>query len=149
MGFFTKLFKSTCEGLIEAYLETYKNIKSEPIYQVAAEGFTEETKAPKEFHYVMTAVAARRYKQYQQELVLGGFLTEVKKYIDRNNYLSERQMLICLLTMAHKVEADNINPRFESITNEYITKYFDQHELSDKLDVQNLKQFLKEWGIEQ
>lgn len=136
MGLFNKLFKSTGEGLIEAYLETYKKIKNTPLYQVAAEGFAEETKMPKEFHYVNTAIAARRYT-WEQGVVSGSFLVEVKKYIDRNNYISERQMLICLLTMAHQAEEDNTNPRFESIANEYITKCFDQHELSARLDIQH------------
>ncbi|NQT56942.1 MAG: hypothetical protein HQ551_12030 [Desulfobacteraceae bacterium] len=144
MGFFNKLFKSTSEGLIEAYLETYRNIKNTPLYQVAAEGFSEEFQAPKEFHYVNTAIAARRYEHYQIEIVTGDFMVEVGEYIDRNNYLSERQMLICLLRSAHLVEAGRFNPRFESIANEYITKYFGQHELSDRLDIQNLKKFLQE-----
>ena len=143
MGFFTKLFKSTREGLIEAYLETYKKIKNSPQYQVAAEGFAEESKMPKEFHYVNTAIAARRYKQYQEEILLGSFMGEVNKYIERNNYLSERQMLICLLTMAHEVESGDTNLRFESIANKYITNYFDQHELSDRIDIQKLKLLLK------
>lgn len=143
MGFFTKLFKSTREGLIEAYLETYKKIKSSPQYQVEAEGFAEEYKAPKEFHYVNTAIKARRYKRYQQEILLGSFMGEVKKYIERNKYLSERQMLICLLTMAHDVESGNTDLRFESMANEYITKYFGQRELLDKLDIQNLKLLIK------
>jgi hypothetical protein len=28
MGLFKKLFKSDCEGIIEAYLQTYKKIKN-------------------------------------------------------------------------------------------------------------------------
>jgi len=60
-GQFNKLFKSDCQGLIEAYLQTYKKIRNSPQFQVAAELFEEETKIPREYHYANTIVKARQY----------------------------------------------------------------------------------------
>ena len=68
MGLFNKLFKSDCEGLIEAYLQTYKQIKNSPQFQAEATLFEEDTKMPREFHYANTTVKARRYNQYQIEV---------------------------------------------------------------------------------
>ncbi len=79
-----KLFKSDCEGLIEAYLQTYKKIKNAPQFQAAAELFKEETIIPREFHYANTAVKARRYNQYQLEELMGLFMEGIKVCTVRN-----------------------------------------------------------------
>jgi len=143
MGLFTKLFKSTCDGLIEAYLQTYKKIKNAPQFQAAAKLFEEETKMPKEFHYVNTAVKARRYNQYQIEELMGLFMEDINGYVKRNKSLNETQLLIALLKAAHYVEAEkDINHNFETIATKYIARYFGKHELSNKIDIQNLEEAL-------
>jgi len=143
MGLFNKLFKSDCEGMIEAYLQTYKKIKNAPQFQAAAELFEEETKMPKEFHYANTAVKARRYNQYQIEELLGLFMEGIKGYVDRTKSLNETQLLIALLKSAHYVEAGNdINHNLEAIATKYIARYFGQHELSNKIDIHNLEEAL-------
>lgn len=143
MGLFNKLFKSDCEGLIEAYLQTYKKIKNAPQFQAAAELFEEETKMPKEFHYANTAVKARRYNQYQLDELMGLFMEGIKDHVERTKSLNETQLLIALLKAAHYVEAGkDINHNFETIATKYIARYFGKHELSNKIDIQNLKEVL-------
>jgi hypothetical protein len=141
MGFFNKLFKSDCEGLIEAYLQTYKKIKNAPQFQAAAMLFEEETKMPKEFHYANTAVKARRYDQYRLEEMMGLFMGGIKDHVERTKSLNETQLLIALLRAAHYVEAGNdINHNFEVIAGNYITRIFGKHELSNKIDIRNLEE---------
>ena len=141
MGLFNKLFKSDCEGLIEAYLQTYKKIKNAPQFQAAAKLFEKETKMPKEFHYANTAVKARRYNQYQLEEMMGRFMGGVKDRVERTKSLNETQLLIALLKAAHYVEAgNNINHNFEAIAGNYITRFFGKHELANKIDIQNLEE---------
>jgi hypothetical protein len=143
MGLFNKLFKSDCEGLIEAYLQTYKKVKDTPFFQVAAESFEEETKMPKEFHYANTAVKARFYNQYQLEKVMELFMEGINDYIKRAKSLDERQLLLALLKAAHYVEAGKyINYNFEAIATKFITSYFGQHELSNNMDIQSLEEAL-------
>ena len=143
MGLFNKLFKSDCEGLIEAYLQTYKKIKNAPQFQAAAELFEEDTKMPREFHYVNTAVKARRYNQYQLEELMGLFMGDINDYVKRTKSLNETQLLNSLLKAAHYVEAGkDINPNFETIATKYIARHFGQYELSNKIDIQNLEEVL-------
>jgi hypothetical protein len=140
MGVFNKLFKSHCEGLIEAYLQTYKKIITASQFQAAAMLFEEETKMPKEFHYANTAVKARRYDQYQLEEMMGLFMGGIKDHVERTKSLNETQLLIALLGAAHYVEAGNdINHNFEVIAGNYITRFFVKHELSNKIDIRNLE----------
>jgi hypothetical protein len=143
MGLFNKLLKSDREGLIESYLQTYKKIKGAPQFQVAAELFENETKIPKEFHYVNTAILARRYNQYQQEKVMGLFMENINDYVKETESLTEAQLLLALLKAAHYVEAgNNIQYSFGAIASKYIDQYFSRYELSDKLDIQNLEEVL-------
>ena len=143
MGLFNKLFRSDCEGLIEAYLQTYKKIKNAPQFQAVAELFEEETKMPRELHYVNTAVKARRYNRHQLEELMGLFVENIDSYVTTTTTLNETQFLIALLKAAHYVEAGNdINHNFEAIATKYIAQYFGKHELSNKIDMQNLAEVL-------
>jgi len=139
MGLFNKLFKSDCEGLIEAYLQTYKKIRNAPQVQVAAELFEEETKMPREFHYANTVVNSRRYNQYQTEELMGLFMEYINGHIKRTKKLNETQLLIALIKAAHDMEAGtNINQNFPAIAAKYIARYFGRHELSKNIDIRNL-----------
>jgi len=144
MSLFNKLFKSDCEGLIEAYLQSYKKIKSSPQFQVAAELFEDEFKMAKEFHFANTTVMARRYGQYQQESLMTYFMTDIASQVEKTKTLDETQLLVALLKAAHYVEAgDKINRNFEFIASEYIPKYFKKNELSKQLYIRNFDSLLK------
>jgi len=141
MGLLKKLFKSDCEGLIEAYLQTYKKIRNSPQFQATAALFEEDTKMPREFHYANTTVKARRYNQYQLEEIMGLFMGGIKDNVERNKSLNEAQLLIALLKAAHYVEAgNNINDNFEAIAEDYIIRFFGKYELSNKIDTQSLEE---------
>jgi hypothetical protein len=145
MGVLNKLFKSDCEGLIEAYLQTYRKVRNAPRFQLAAELFEEEFKMPKEFHYVNTVVAARRYNQYQTEEVMGLFMEYINDHIKRTNNLNETQLLIALILAAHKIEAGiNANQNFPEIAAKYIARYFGRHELKKNIDIRSLDYMLSE-----
>lgn len=145
MGIFNKLLKSDCEGLIEAYLQTYKKIKNTPQFQAAAGLFEEETKMPKEFHYANTTVTARRYNQYQLEQVLGLFMVDINGYVERTKSLNETQLILALLRAAHHVEGGkDINRNFDAIATKHIAQYFGDHELSTKIEIQSLNEVLSE-----
>jgi hypothetical protein len=136
MGFFNKLIKSDCEGLIEAYLQTYKNIKNAPQYRAAAELFETETKLDKHFHYANSAVQARRYNGPQIEKVMMLFMERVKQYSMSTNSLTESQMLLALLIAAHHIEAGhNVNKNFEQIAAGYIGRNFTDQELTTNISI--------------
>ena len=81
--------------------------------------------------------------RYQIEELMGLFMEDINDYIKRNKNLNETQLLIALLKAAHYMEAGNdINYNFETIVTKYITQYFGKHELSNKIDIQNLKKLL-------
>ena len=131
--------------MIEAYLHTYKKIKNSPQFKAAAVLFEEDTKMPREFHYANTAVKARRYNQNQLEEMMGLFMGGIKDHVERTKSLNETQLLIVLLKSAHYVEAgNNINHNFEAIAENNIPRFFGKHELSSKIDIQNLEEVFRE-----
>ena len=145
MGLFNKLFKANSEGLIEAYLESYRNLKSATQIQIAAQGFEAEFYLSKEFHYAYTTIGARKYDEQSLEDVLFKFAQLVMINVKEKNSLSERQMIKAMLMSAHLMETGGYPRRdFSKISDNYISKYFDEDELNSEMDLLNIQEIFGE-----
>ena len=149
MGFFNKLFKGTHEGLIEAYLETYRNLKDTIQVQMAAQQFEKENKLPKELHFANTAIGERRYDDQRLEDVMSKFMQFVMADIEEKDSLTEKQMIMAMLRAAHLIETyRNPHPDFIEIADDYISKYFYDDELNNEMTLLNIKAVFADIAID-